>query len=285
MTKSFPLLFILLWSSAFITSKPIILDASPFAALSFRFAFVTLGFVLYSIFTKQNLFGPKANILKAMMSGILFHGLYLGGVFYSISKGFPVGITALIVCLQPILTALLAGPFLNELVTWRQWTGIILGFIGTLLVLGFDIGNDLPVIGLVASFIGLIAVTTGTLWQKKLSENLPLSVSNSYQAFSACVFHLILAFFIEDWFINYSYSFIFSMGWQIIAVSFGAFTILMYLIKTDSASQTATLFFMVPPVSALMAFIFLNENLSTLDIAGLFIATIGVYIATRKNIS
>ena len=111
-----------------------------------------------------------------MISGILFHGLYLGGVFYSISKGFPVGITALIVCLQPILTAILAGPLLNEVVTWRQWIGIILGFLGTLIVLGFDGGKELPVVGIVASFIALAAVTAGTLWQKTLSEDLPLFV-------------------------------------------------------------------------------------------------------------
>ena len=165
-----------------------------------------------------------------MISGILFHGLYLGGVFYSISKGFPVGITALIVCLQPILTAILAGPLLNEVVTWRQWIGIILGFLGTLIVLGFDGGKELPVVGIVASFIALAAVTAGTLWQKTLSEDLPLSVSNTYQAFSASCFHLIVALALGDWFINLTLGFVLSMGWQILAVSFGAFTILMYLI-------------------------------------------------------
>ena len=193
MTRFFPIVFIILWSSAFITSKPITVDASPFAALCFRFTFVTIGFALFSVITNQKLFTDFNKILKAMISGILFHGLYLGGVFYSISKGFPVGITALIVCLQPILTAILAGPLLNEVVTWRQWIGIILGFLGTLIVLGFDVGKELPVVGIVASFIALAAVTAGTLWQKTLSEDLPLSVSNTYQAFSASCFHLIVA--------------------------------------------------------------------------------------------
>lgn len=218
-----------------------------------------------------------------MISGILFHGLYLGGVFYSISKGFPVEITALIVCLQPILTAILAGPLLNEVVTWRQWIGIILGFLGTLIVLGFDGGKELPVVGIVASFIALAAVTAGTLWQKTLSEDLPLSVSNTYQAFSASCFHLIVALALGDWFINLTLGFVLSMGWQILAVSFGAFTILMYLIKNDSASKTATLFFLVPPVSVFMAWIFINENITIADFIGLLIATLGVYIATRKQ--
>jgi drug/metabolite transporter (DMT)-like permease len=282
-TRFFPIVFIILWSSAFITSKPITVDASPFAALCFRFTFVTIGFALYSIITNQKLFTDFNKILKAMISGILFHGLYLGGVFYSISKGFPVGITALIVCLQPILTAILAGPLLNEVVTWRQWIGIILGFLGTLIVLGFDGGKELPVVGIVASFIALAAVTAGTLWQKTLSEDLPLSVSNTYQAFSASCFHLIVALALGDWFINLTLGFMLSMGWQILAVSFGAFTILMYLIKNDSASKTATLFFLVPPVSVFMAWIFINENITIADFIGLLIATLGVYIATRKQ--
>ena len=283
MTRFFPIVFIILWSSAFITSKPITVDASPFAALCFRFTFVTIGFALFSIITNQKLFTDFNKILKAMISGILFHGLYLGGVFYSISKGFPVGITALIVCLQPILTAILAGPLLNEVVTWRQWIGIILGFLGTLIVLGFDGGKELPVVGVVASFIALAAVTAGTLWQKTLSEDLPLSVSNTYQAFSASCFHLIVALALGNWFINLTLGFVLSMGWQILAVSFGAFTILMYLIKNDSASKTATLFFLVPPVSVFMAWIFINENITIADFIGLLIATLGVYIATRKQ--
>ena len=283
MTRFFPIVFIILWSSAFITSKPITVDASPFAALCFRFTFVTIGFALFSIITNQKLFTDFNKILKAMISGILFHGLYLGGVFYSISKGFPVGITALIVCLQPILTAILAGPLLNEVVTWRQWIGIILGFLGTLIVLGFDGGKELPVVGIVASFIALAAVTAGTLWQKTVSEDLPLSVSNTYQAFSASCFHLIVALALGDWFINLTLGFVLSMGWQILAVSFGAFTILMYLIKNDSASKTATLFFLVPPVSVFMAWIFINENITIADFIGLLIATLGVYIATRKQ--
>jgi drug/metabolite transporter (DMT)-like permease len=281
--RFFPIVFIILWSSAFITSKPITVDASPFAALCFRFTFVTIGFALFSIITNQKLFTDFNKILKAMISGILFHGLYLGGVFYSISKGFPVGITALIVCLQPILTAILAGPLLNEVVTWRQWIGIILGFLGTLIVLGFDGGKELPVVGIVASFIALAAVTAGTLWQKTLSEDLPLSVSNTYQAFSASCFHLIVALALGNWFINLTLGFVLSMGWQILAVSFGAFTILMYLIKNDSASKTATLFFLVPPVSVFMAWIFINENITIADFIGLLIATLGVYIATRKQ--
>ena len=281
MTKSFPIIFILLWSSAFITIKPISADASPFAALAFRFFFVAIGFAIYSLATNEQLYAEIDKIFKAMISGILFHGIYLGGVFYAISIGFPVGVTALIVCLQPILTSVLAGPILNEYISHRQWIGIFLGFFGTVLVLGYDVGTDLSIIGTLASFIALAAFSFATLWQKKVSEDLPLSVSNAYQALSASCFHIILAILIEDWFINYSSSFLMAMSWQIFAVSFGAFTILMYLIKTGSASKTASLFFLITPVSVFMAWIFLNEVITLQDFIGLSVATIGVYIVTQ----
>ena len=167
MVKIFPFIFIILWSSAFVTTKPIIDNSDPFAALAFRFFFVALGFLIFSIYMRQKILINSKTLLQSIFSGILFHGIYLGGVFYSVSIGMPTGIAALIVTLQPILTNALAGKFLDETVTIKQWVGVILGFIGAALVLGFDIGSSLPVIGVISSFIALIAITTSTLWQKK----------------------------------------------------------------------------------------------------------------------
>ena len=283
MLKFFPLIFVFLWSSAFITGKVIVEDSSPIAALCFRFAIVTFGFFLYSLNAKQKIFHPIAETSKAMATGILFHGIYLGGCWFAFSKGMPAGIVALIVTLQPILTSLLAGPLLGERVTWRQWIGIVLGFGGTLLVLGIDALEAFPMIALIASCVALLAITAGTLWQKKLSMEMPLSVNNIYQSFSASIFLLILSFSLESPFINFTTSFVLAMAWQIIAVSFGAFTILMFLIKKGSASKTSALFFLIPPVSAVMGWLFVEETLTTYDLIGLCIATFGVYIATRKE--
>lgn len=283
MIRSFPFLFVILWSSAFITSKIIVQDASPFASLAFRFALVTAGFFCFAAVLKESLLASRKDMLEAAGTGILFHGLYLGGVFFAISKGMPAGLSALIVSLQPVLTGALAGPVLGEQVTWRQWLGIALGFGGAALVLGLDVGGELPLIGLIATAVSLLAVTAGTLWQKRLSGRLPLSVSNMYQALAACLFHVTVMLAIEEPFLDFTPSFIMAMGWQILAVSFGAFTILMYLIKAGSASQTATLFFLVPPVSAVMGWLFVNEQLTAIDIAGLMIATVGVYVATRPQ--
>ena len=282
MIKVFPFIFIILWSSAFITTKPLTDNSDPFSALAFRFFLVSLGFAIYSIYTNQKLLVNKKNIIESLLSGVLFHGLYLGGVFYSVSKGMPTGIAALIVTLQPILTNALSGPILNEKVTFKQWLGVILGFIGSAMVLGFDIGVEIPVLGLAATIIALLAITTSTLWQKKISNNLSLGGSNFYQAVGGFLFHIVIIVFFANPYINFTKTFLVAMAHQVFLVSFGAFTILMFLIKKNSASKTVSIFFLIPPTSALMAWFFLGEKLSNLDIVGFLIATAGVYIATRK---
>ena len=283
MIKVFPFIFILLWSSAFITTKPIIDYSDPFAALAFRFALVAFGFLIFSIYSRQKIIVSKKNFLQSFFSGVLFHGFYLGGVFYSISIGMPTGLAALIVTLQPILTNALSGPILKEQVSIKQWTGVLLGFVGASLVLGFEIGSKIPTAGLIATIIALIAITSSTLWQKTISNNLPLSVSNMNQALGGFSFHLLIIIFFVDPYIEFSKTFIIAMSHQIFLVSFGAFTILMFLIKKNSASKTVSIFFLIPPTAAFMAWLFLNEKLSNLDLLGFLIATIGVYIATRDK--
>ena len=282
MIRVYPFIFILLWSSAFITTKPIVDNSEPFSALAFRFFFVAIGFYLFSIYSNNSIIIKRRNLIESVLSGVLFHGFYLGGVFFSISIGMPAGIAALIVTLQPILTNILSGPILNEEVSIKQWIGVILGFIGAALVLGLDLGKDIPVLGLMATIIALIAITSSTIWQKKLSNNLPLSVSNFYQAIGGCLFHTLMVIFFTEPYIDFTTTFFIAMSHQIFLVSFGAFTILMLLIKKNSASKTVSIFFLIPAVSALMGWFFLDEILTKIDMAGFIIATIGVYIATRK---
>ncbi len=283
MNKYLPLIFVLLWSSAFVTTKPIVDNSDPFAALAFRFFIVALGFFIYCIYKNLSLKLNIKDFFQSFSSGVLFHGVYLGGVFFSISKGIPTGITALIVTMQPILTNALAGSFLKEHVGWKQWLGVALGFTGSALVLGLDIGGTLPTIGIISSFIALMSITSATLFQKKFSGNIPLPVSNTYQAAGGCFFHLIVILFFVDPFIEFNSNFLIAMGHQIFLVSFGAFTILMFLIKNNSASKTVTVFFLIPATSAIIAWIFLNEQLSIIDIFGFIVASLGVFIATRKS--
>ena len=284
MSQFFPFIFVLLWSSAFITTLPIVLNSDPFSALAFRFFFVAVCFFIYSTIKNIKIKVNFRNIFNSFSTGILFHGFYLGGVFYAIFVGLPTSIVALIVTLQPVLTNILAGYFLNEEVNVYQWIGIILGFAGAVMVIGFDIGSMLPMKGLIAAVIALIAITTSTIWQKKISNDIPLPVNNMYQAIGAVIFHLIIIILIfEDAFIIINLEFLLAMSHQVFLVSLGAFSILMYLIKNNSASKTVSLFFLIPAVTATMAWVFLDENLSLVDIIGFIVTSIGVFISTRKQ--
>jgi drug/metabolite transporter (DMT)-like permease len=282
MLNFFPFIFVFFWSSAFISGQIIIQSASPFASLSFRFMIVALGFIIFAKIFNEKIFVKKSLIFQSAVTGILFHGFYLGGVFFSFSVGLSATLSALIVGLQPVLTNVLSGPILKEKVTFTQWMGILLGFIGTVFVIGLDIGKSIPILGIIASVVALIGATTATIWQKKFTNKLSLSVNNFYQALAATIFLFLASLIFEISYINFTTPFILSMGWQIIMVSFGAFTILMYLIKIGSASKTSNLFFLVPPTTAVMAWLVLGEELYRNDLIGLIIASIGVFIATRK---
>ena len=278
----FPFLFVFFWSSAFVSGQIIVQSASPFASLSFRFIIVALGFIIFATIFNEKIFVKKSLIYQSAITGILFHGFYLGGVFFSYSVGLSATLSALIVGLQPVLTNILSGPVLKEKVTITQWVGILLGLIGTVLVIGLDIGKSIPILGIIASIVALIGATTATIWQKKFTNKLSLSVNNFYQAVAAAIFLFLASLMFEVSYINFTTSFILSMSWQIIMVSFGAFTILMYLIKIGTASKTSNLFFLVPPTTAVMAWLVLGEELYRNDLIGLMIASIGVFIATRK---
>jgi len=281
--KFFPLIFVLLWSSAFITTLPIVLNSDPFSALAFRFFFVALCFFVFCIYKKLLLKVSINNLINSFSTGILFHGFYLGGVFYAIFIGLPTGIVALIVTLQPILTNIFAGYMLKEKISFNQWIGVLMGFVGAVLVIGFDAGKSLPLEGIVSALIALLAITISTIWQKRISNNIPLAVNNMYQAIGAVLFHLTIVIFIfKEPFIKMNIKFLLAMSHQIFLVSLGAFSILMFLIKKNSASKTVSLFFLIPVVTASMAWIFLNEDLTKIDLIGFILASIGVFIATRK---
>jgi len=282
-SKFYPLIFVLLWSSAFITTLPIVLNSDPFSALAFRFFFVALCFFIFCLYKKLTIKVSFRNLINSFSTGILFHGFYLGGVFYAIFIGLPTGTVALIVTLQPILTNIFAGYMLKENVSFNQWIGVSLGFVGAVLVIGFDVGKSLPIEGIISAFIALLAITISTIWQKKVSNDIPLAVNNMYQAIGAVLFHLIISIFIfSSPFLKINLQFLLAMGHQVFLVSLGAFSILMYLIKSNSASKTISLFFLIPVVTASMAWLFLNEDLTLIDLFGFIIASIGVFIATRK---
>lgn len=282
--KLFPLTFVILWASAFISSKFIVQDATPFAALCLRFAIVAAGYALFARLVRNRLAVRPQDAAHALLTGALFHGVYLGGTFYAISRGMPAGLAALIVCLQPVLTAAAARPLLGETVTATQWIGIALGFGGVLIVLGIETDGIPSPTAAAAITAALLAITAGTLWQKKFGNHLPLAVGNFYQATSATVFHAAAVLLLETPpAIHLTPQFLAAMSWQILMVSFVSFTLLTYLIKHGSANKTASLFFLVPGVSVLLAWAIADENLPPAALLGLLISSAGVHLATQSK--
>ena len=278
--------FIILWSSAFISAKAIMADGTAFASLALRFAIVAGGFGCAALIihwrTRPSRFLTLSETCHAAIAGCLLHGFYLGGVFWALSHGMQATLAALIISLQPVFTALLAGPLLGERITARNWLGILLGFMGALLVIGFDIGGAIPVPALLICCGALLAAITGTLYQKQFGQDMPLLPMNMVQAGAAMILHLILLALFEVPSITLTTSYIVGMAWQIGAVSFGAYVMFMILLSRGSSQQTSSLLFLIAPVAAVQGWIILGETLTMQDMIGLGIASAGVYLATRR---
>ena len=224
----------------------------------------------------------KSEVLYIGLVGILLHGFYLGGVFFSITKGTAAGISSLIVSLHPVLTCILAILIIKEDIKVDKWIGIFLGFIGVLIVVWPRLGGELPLIGFISCVIALVAISFGTIIQKKYLENMDILGGNTIQAVFAAIFFSILLVFFEEFKFNLSKELIISMTWLILLVSLGAISILMLLIRRGEMSSTASLFFLAPPVSAILGYLVFKEELNASGIIGFIVACIGVWLVNRK---
>ncbi len=171
---------------------------------------------------------------------------------------------------------------MNETLSKFQWIGILLGFSGAIIIIISDLVDGLTIVAFFSGIVGLVSSSVGIIWQKKIGSDLPLAGNNFLQALSAAIFHLVLAFCFEKFFINFSNDFILAMSWQIFAISLGAFLILMWLLANNKANETSTLFFLIPPISALLAFLILEETFTSLDLFGLFLSCLGVFMVSKK---
>lgn len=278
-----PGVFVLLWSTGFIGAKFGLPYAEPFTFLLWRFAILTV--LLSAVALATGAPWPTARESgHTALIGLLVHGAYLGGVFAAIGYGIPAGIAALIVGTQPILTALGAGPLLGERVTGRQWVGLLLGLGGVGLVcarkLNFE-GADLQ--GIAACLIALVGITLGTLYQKRHGATMDLRTGSAIQfAASACLM-AVLASLTETMEVQWTGEFIFAMVWLVLVLSVGAISLLFILIKRGAASQVASLFYLVPPMTALIAFFLFDETLGWMALAGMGIAVVGVAMVVGKQ--
>jgi drug/metabolite transporter (DMT)-like permease len=223
------------------------------------------------------------------VSGLLVHGTYLGGVFYGIYLGMPAGLAALLVGLQPLLTAACAGPLLGERLTKQQWLGLLLGLIGISLVLGskLELGSTLfsgfGAGALISVMAALAGISLGTLYQKRYCTSMPLLSGAVIQYIAAGVLLGFGALLFESREVEWSTTFILTLGWLVLVLSIAAILLLMALIKKGEASRVASLFYLVPPVTALQAWWLFDERLPLLGLAGMVIAIIGVVMVVRPS--
>jgi len=276
-----PALFVLLWSTGFIGARYGLPYIEPLTFLAVRMAFVVL--IMAALAKIADVQRPDAaEVGHSLVAGSLVHGLYLGGVFTAISQGVPAGISALIPGLQPIVTATIANRFMGERVTPVQWIGLALGLVGVLLVLhDRSIVVAGSVLGWVASFLSLIGITLGTLYQKRYCGRIDWRAGNLIQYIGAAVLFTLGAFAFETREIRWSGELIFAMAWLVLVLSIAAVGLMYWLIRRSAATGFASLFYLVPAVTAFFAFILFGERLDALSILGMVICAGGVVLTNR----
>jgi len=278
--------FVLLWSTGFIGAKFGLPYAEPFTFLAVRFAIVIVLLAAAALVSKAVWPTNPCLIGHLAVSGVLVHAIYLGGVFGAIRHGVPAGLVALVAGLQPLLTAAVVGRLLGERVGARQWLGLGLGLIGVAMVLSTRLtgahfhgfGWD----GMSFAVAALLAITGGTLYQKRFCTGMDLRTGTLVQYLAALAACLPVAVGFEAMEIHWTLSFVLALAWLVLALSLGAIGLLMTLIRLGEAAKVASFFYLVPPVTAVLAFLLFGEALTPLALAGMAAAAFGVALVVRK---
>ena len=215
------------------------------------------------------------------ISGLLVHALYLGGVFVAIGAGLPAGVTSLVVGLQPLLTATVAGRLLGENVLPRQWLGLLLGFVGVTLVVSNKLGAGFALDALWPALAALLGITAGTLYQKRFCPHFDWRTGSVAQFLPTALVTGVIVFALDDFRIDWTGEFIFALGWLVLVLSVGAISLLNWLIRHGSAVNVASLFYLTPPTTALLAWLLFGETLTGVALAGMALAVWGVYLSRR----
>jgi len=278
-----PALFVALWSTGFIGGKLGLPYAGPMTFLTLRFWLVA-SLMLPTALVLRSAWPRDLRALGHVAAvGLLIQFTYLGGVFFAMSRGVSAGVAALIVGLQPLLTAALAGFLLGERLRALQWAGLALGLLGVTLVcwekLDFASGQAA---GLAAAGCAVLGITVGTLYQKRYCGGQDLVASTVIQNAAAGVAMTLCAVLFEEARIAWTPSFLFALGWLVLVLSIGATILLLFLIRRGAAAAIASLFYLVPPVTALMAFFLFGETLHAFALVGMAVAIAGVALVNRR---
>lgn len=274
-----PFLFVFLWSTGFVGAKFGLPYAEPLTFLLCRYLLVLGLMSSFALATRAPWPRDAQQVAHIAVSGLLVHGLYLGGVFMAIKHGLPAGVTALLVGMQPLLTACGAGWLLGERVSARQWLGLALGFVGVTLVLANKLGDAPLGAMLVPALAALFGITAGTLYQKRFCPHFDLRSGAVIQFLPTAVLTALAAGASETMAVDWTPQFVFALLWLVLVLSFGAISLLNVLIRSGSAVNVASLFYLTPPATALIAWAVFGETLEGLALAGMVLAVGGVYLA------
>ena len=281
---SAPPVFVVLWSSGFIGAKLGLGYSGPLTFLSLRMIFLVV--LLWAVILVTRPKWPDgAGFFHSAVTGLLVHGFYLGGVFTAIENGLSAGLVALVVSLQPVLTSTIANRWLGERVAPRQWLGLALGLIGVYLILRDNIatGATTPLAWLAAT-LALVGITVGTLYQKRFGGGIDLRVGLWVQFAAAGALFMLGAAVFEDRVVHWSPQFVFALAWLVFVLSLGAIWLLYFLIRRSAATRVVSWFYLTPPVTALMAWLWFGERLAPLALVGMTICVVGVFLVNWRPV-
>ena len=285
--KLAPGLFVFLWSTGFIGVKYGIPYAPPFYFIAIRMAIASLLLFVAISFLRRSQPLTRSILWPSTLIGLTLHGAYLGGCFFAVSRGMPAGVAALIVSLQPVLVSLFAAKYLNEPLKARAVSGLVLGLIGLFVVviprINMTGDNAISLVAVAASVIGLLGGTSGTILQKKYGGAIPTLAGTSIQYAATALVLLVLALLFEEPNITWSPEFIGAMTWLVLALSFGAILLLFFLLSQGSAASVSSLYYLVPAVTAIIAYFMFDEHISVISLIGTAITVLGVWLVVSKQ--
>ena len=280
-----PVLFVLMWATGFVVARLSAPHADPLTFLTIRFPIAGVIFAAIALALSAPWPGPR-QAFHATVAGAFLHGGYLGPVYWAVAHGMPAGVSALIVGLQPLMTAIIAAWLVKETIALRHWFGLAVGILGVALVVspklqsGFS-GGITPVTTAVNVF-GALSISFGTVYQKRFATALNLASGGAWQYVGATLAVGIPALLMEQMRFDGSFNAWFALGWSVVVLSLGAITLLMLLIRLGDVGRVASLIFLVPGVSALMAYFLFGETLTPVQILGMAVCAGAVLIVTRK---
>lgn len=279
-----PGVFVIIWSTGVIGAKYGLPYAEPLTFLAIRFGLAALLMLPVVLLFRAPWPSSWRETGHIIVAGLLLQGLYLGSIFSAIHQGVEAGVAAIIIGIQPILVAILAGPLLDERVGRRQWLGLALGLVGVLLVVWrkLTLGLGTPV-GMALAFLALFAITGATLYQKRFCADMPLRSGNVIQFIATGTVLFLLALVFETREVTWSNDFIAAMVWLVLVLTIGAFTLFYFLIRHGAASRVASLFFLIPPTSALFAWLMFGERFGPIALAGMAVAVLGVALVNLRG--